>query len=160
MNRILFPLFSLAASVSVAQGQTTANMTLEQALQLLPAHTAGYFATVDGDKPDVRGWQYQGFEKGKFIFATANNKQVYSQMQKNKNVAFACGAGDYQFRITGKMNEITDKVEKKRLFEKLSPGVQKLYKSWDNPILVIFTVSGGRLRVSHAFGPYQSIEVQ
>jgi len=154
-----FPITMLlfAASVSFAQGQTMTDFTLEQALAQLPVFTAGYFATVDGDKPDLRGWQYQGFENGKFLFATANNKDVYQQMQKNANVAFACGVGDYQFRISGKLTEITDPVEKKRLFEKLSPGVQQMYQSWNNPILVIFTVSGGQLRVSKAFSPYQSI---
>jgi uncharacterized pyridoxamine 5'-phosphate oxidase family protein len=134
------------------------NYTLEQALELLPAYTSGYFATVDGDKPDLRGWQYQGFENGKFLFATANNKDVFSQMQKNRNVAFACGVGDIQFRISGVWTEITDKAEKQRQFEKLSPGVKQIYQTWDNPILVIFTVSGGQLRVSKAFSPYQSIK--
>ncbi|MDR2562513.1 MAG: pyridoxamine 5'-phosphate oxidase family protein [Prevotellaceae bacterium] len=160
MKRILLSLISLSASVSAIQGQSASNLTLKQALDLLPVHTSGYFATIDGDKPDVRGWQYQGFENGKFFFATANNKHVYSQMQKNRNVAFACGSGDYQFRINGKMSEVTDKSEKQRLFSKLSPGVQKIYKSWDNPLLVIFTVSDGRLRISHAFGPYQTIVIQ
>ena len=147
----------LAASLSLAQAPATTNLTLEQALEQLPVFTSGYFATVDGDKPDLRAWQYQGFENGKFIFATANNKDVYKQMQKNSNVAFACGVGDYQFRISGKLTEITDSAEKNRLFDKLSPGVKQLYESWDNPILVIFTVSGGQLRVSKSFSPYQSI---
>ena len=147
----------LTVSVSFAQSQTMTNYTLEQVLELLPVYTSGYFATVDGNQPDLRGWQYQGFENGKFIFATANNKDVYQQMQKNNNVAFACGVGEHQFRISGKMTEITDKDEKKRLFDKLSPGVKQIYQTWDNPILVIFTVSGGKLRVSRAFSPFQSI---
>ena len=146
-----------AVSVSFTQGQTMTNYSLAQALELLPVYTAGYFATVDGDKPDLRGWQYQGFENGRFIFATANNKDVYRQMQKNPNVAFACGVGEHQFRISGKLTEVTDQAEKKRLFEKLSPGVKQIYQTWDNPILVIFTVSGGQLRVSKSFSPYQSI---
>ena len=150
-------IFLFAASISFSHGQTTPSLTLEQALEQLPVYTAGYFATVDGDKPDLRGWQYQGFENGNFLFATANNKDVYKQMQKNRNVAFACGVGDYQFRISGKWSEVSDPVEKKRLFEKLSPGVKQIYQTWDNPILVIFTVSGGQLRVSKAFSPYQSI---
>jgi len=155
-NFVLFiMLFLVAAGV---RGQSAPDMTLEQALALLPVYTAGYFATVDGDKADLRGWQYQGFENGKFLFATANNKDVYKQMQKNNNVAFACGVGDYQFRISGKMTEITDPTEKKRLFEKLSPGVKQIYQTWDNPILVIFTVSDGLFRVSKSFSPFQSIK--
>ena len=151
----LMMLFLITASV---QGQSAPELTLEQALALLPVYTGGYFATVDGDKADLRGWQYQGFENGKFIFATANNKDVYKQMQKNNNVAFACGVGEYQFRISGKMSEVTDPNEKKRLFDKLSPGVKQIYKTWDNPILVIFTVSDGLFRVSKSFSPFQSIK--
>ena len=147
----------LTTSPFLVKGQEMTNFTLEQALAQLPAFTSGYFATVDGDKPDLRGWQYQGFENGRFIFATANNKDVYKQMQKNPNVAFACGVGEYQFRISGKLTEVTDATEKKRLFEKISPGVKQMYQSWDNPILVVFTVSDGQLRVSKSFSPYQAI---
>ena len=157
MKRVFIFLLFFIAGISLTKGQEMTNLTLAQALEQLPVYTGGYFATVDGDKPDLRGWQYQGFENGKFLFATANNKDVYKQMQKNRNVAFACGVGEYQFRISGKLTEITDSAEKKRLFEKLSPGVKQMYQSWDNPILVIFTVSGGQLRVSKSFSPYQSI---
>lgn len=158
MKNIFILLLFFTTGTSSVKGQAMTNLTLAQALELLPVYTAGYFATVDGDQPDLRGWQYQGFENGKFLFATASNKDVYRQMQKNRNVAFACGVDDYQFRISGVWTEVTDSAEKKRLFEKLSPGVKELYQSWDNPILVIFTVSGGQLRVSKAFGPYQSIK--
>jgi uncharacterized pyridoxamine 5'-phosphate oxidase family protein len=79
-------------------------------------------------------------------------------MQENPNVAFACGVGDVQFRISGKMAEVTDPAEKQGLFEKLSPGVKQIYQSWDNPLLVIFTVSDGELRISKGFSPFQSIK--
>ena len=144
-------------NVSFSQSSNMPNYTFEQALALLPVYTSGYFATVDGNQPDLRGWQYQGFENGKFIFATANNKDVYQQMQKNNNVAFACGVAEYQFRISGKMTEVTDSDEKKRLFDKMSPGVKQIYQTWDNPILVIFTVSDGKFRISKLFSPFQSI---
>ena len=158
IGNLLVLMFLLMANVSFVRGQAMTEYTLEQALEKLPAFTSGYFATVDGDKADLRGWQYQGFENGKFIFATANNKDVYRQMQKNRNVAFACGVEEYQFRISGKMTEITDPAEKRRLFDKLSPGVKQIYKTWDNPIFVIFTVSDGQLRVSKSFSPFQSIK--
>jgi uncharacterized pyridoxamine 5'-phosphate oxidase family protein len=150
---------SLLAIVPIyCAGQSVAGFTLQQALELLPVHTAGYFATLDGDKPDLRGWQYQGYENGKFIFATSNEKAVYRQMQKQANVAFACSAGDYLFRINGKATFVTDATEKKRLFGKLSPSVQQMYRSWDNPILAIFTVSDGELRIAKGFGPFQPIK--
>ena len=158
MKYTLACMLLFATSVSFAYGQAMTDYTLEQALELLPVYTSGYFATVDGDQPVLRGWQYQGYEKGKFLFATANNKDVYKQMQKNRNVAFACGVGDVQFRISGVLTEVNDPAEKKRLFDKLSPSVKQMYQTWDNSILVIFTVSGGQLRVSKAFSPYQSIK--
>ena len=158
MKTILMSMLFFAVSVTFTKGQTMTSYTLDQALELLPVYTAGYFATVDGEKPDLRGWQYQCFENGKFIFATANNKDVYKQMQKNPNVAFACGVGEHQFRISGILTEVKDSAEKKRLFDKLSPGVKQIYQTWDNPILVIFTVSGGQLRVSRSFSPFQSIK--
>ncbi|MDR2423118.1 MAG: pyridoxamine 5'-phosphate oxidase family protein [Prevotellaceae bacterium] len=138
-------------------GQEVLNLSLDQAIALLPPHTTGYFATIDGDKPDLRGWQFQAYEKGNFIFCTSNQKSVFKQIQKNANVAFACAAGEYHFRINGKVT-IVSPAEKKRLFQKLSESVQKLYKSWDNDNLVIFTVSGGNLRVAKGFAPYQSIK--
>ena len=141
----------------VCMGQDVLNLSLDQAIALLPPHTTGYFATIDGDKPDVRGWQFQSFENGKFIFCTSNEKAVFKQIQKNPNVAFACAAGEYHFRLNGKVTVVSP-TEKKRLFQKLSVAVQKQYKAWDNDKLVIFTVSGGILRVTKGFGPYQSIK--
>ena len=140
----------------VGATQNAPDLTLARALELLPAHTTGYFATIDGDKPDLRGWQFQCHENGKFVFATSNEKAVFRQISKNPNVAFACAAGEYQFRINGKVT-IVSATEKKRLFEKLSPPVRKMYGSADNASLVIFTVSGGTLRVAQGLGAFQTI---
>jgi uncharacterized pyridoxamine 5'-phosphate oxidase family protein len=150
-------IFAMILAPFVGAAQNAPEFTLASALELLPAHTTGYFATIDGDKPDLRGWQFQCYENGKFVFATSNEKAVFRQITRNPNVAFACAAGEYQFRINGRAT-VVSATEKKRLFAKLSPPVQKMYKSADNASLVIFTVAGGTLRVAQGLGAFQTIK--
>ncbi|MDR2466747.1 MAG: pyridoxamine 5'-phosphate oxidase family protein [Prevotellaceae bacterium] len=150
-------IIALVLAPLVGAAQNAPDFTLARALELLPAHSTGYFATIDGDKPDLRGWQFQCYENGKFVFATSNEKAVFRQISKNPNVAFACAAGEYHFRISGRAAFVSA-AEKKRLFAKLSPPVQKMYGSADNASLVIFTVAGGTLRVAQGFGAFQTIK--
>ncbi|TGE32976.1 pyridoxamine 5'-phosphate oxidase family protein [Desulfosporosinus sp. Sb-LF] len=133
-------------------------MTLEQLKDILSDGTPGYFATTNGEQLEVRGWQYQFAEENKFYFMTANTKNVYKQMQTNPNVAFSCASDGYNVRISGKATFVTDADEKEKAFAKVSAQVQKMYEGASNPIVEIFYIGSGEVKVSKGFDPIEVVK--
>ncbi|MDR3595691.1 pyridoxamine 5'-phosphate oxidase family protein [Clostridium sp.] len=135
-------------------------MTIENILELLPNGSMGIFSTINEKGiPDGRGWQFLFEEAGKFYFATNNTKDVYKEMIANPNVAVTAmePTGKHTVRITGKATFITDKSEKEQAYAKLDKIVKGIYKSWDDPILEIFYVSNGELKLARGFSPVEVI---
>lgn len=133
-------------------------MTLDQIKEILADGTMGYFATTDGEQPEVRGWQYQFSEGSKFYFITANTKDVYKQMQANPNVAFAGVSNGYNVRISGKVTFVDDSAKVEKAFARLSPQVQKMYVSASNPIVAVFCIGSGEVKVSKGFAPFEVVK--
>lgn len=133
-------------------------MTIEQVKEILAEGTMGYLATANGDQLEVRGWQYQFEEGNKFYFLTANTKDVYKEMQANPQVAFAGTSKGYNVRISGKATFETDKAKKERAFTKLSAQVQKMYESASNPIVEVFYIGSGEIKINKGFEPFEKIK--
>jgi uncharacterized pyridoxamine 5'-phosphate oxidase family protein len=133
-------------------------MTIEQVKEILADGTIGYFATINGDQLEVRGWQYQFAEGNKFFFATANTKDVYKEMIANPQVAFAGVSNEHNVRISGRAVFITDAAKKEEYFNKLSEGVQQIYKSGTNPILEIFYIENGEIKVNKGYEPFKAVK--
>lgn len=133
-------------------------MTIEQVKEVLADGTSGYFATMNGEQLEVRGWQFQFAKGNKFYFGTANIKDVYKQMQANPQVAFACTSNEYNVRISGKAIFVTDHEQKEEAFAKFSPAVQGMYKSASNPIFEIFYIESGEIKISKGFEPFETIK--
>ncbi len=133
-------------------------MTMEQFKEILKDGTIGYFATTNGDQLEVRGWQFQFEEGNKFYFMTSNNKDVYKEMKANAQVAFAGTSDDYNVRISGKATFVTDKAEKEKAFSKITPQVQQMYESASNPLVEIFYIGSGEIKMSKGFEPFEKIK--
>jgi uncharacterized pyridoxamine 5'-phosphate oxidase family protein len=133
-------------------------MNIEQVKEVFEDGTMGYFATTNGDQLEVRGWQYQFEEGNKFYFMTANTKDVYKEMQANPQVAFAGVSKGYNVRISGKATFVTDKSEKEEAFKKIAPQVQKMYESAANPLVEIFYIGSGEIKISKGFEPFEKVK--
>lgn len=133
-------------------------MNLEKVKELIPNHTPGYFATISGDKPELRGWQFQLIEGDKVYFVTGNSKNVYKEMQQNPNVSFACSASGYFFRISGKVTFVTDKNIKQKIYDTLTEQVTSMYKNIDDNGFSVFYVSNGEIKYAKGFAPFQSFK--
>lgn len=135
-------------------------MTKENILELLPNGSLGIFSTINEDGiPDGRGWQFQFEDDDKFYFSTNNTKDVYKEIIVNPNVSFTVmePTGKYTIRITGKATFIIDPSKKEKTFAKLDNIVKGMYKSWDSPVLEIFYVSSGELKLAKGFNPPEII---
>lgn len=133
-------------------------MDIEKVKEVLKPGTTGYFATANGEQLEVRGWQFQYAEGNKFYFGTNNTKNVYKQMKKNNNVAFAGVSNGYNIRISGKAVFITDAKEKEEVFPKISKEVQGMYKSASNPIFELFYIEHGELKISKGYEPFEVVK--
>lgn len=133
-------------------------MNIEQIKEILMDGTVGYFATTNGEQLEVRGWQYQFAEGNKFYFATANTKDVYKQMKESPQVAFTGVSNEYNVRISGKAIFVTDADKKEEAFSKVSTGVKGIYKSGSNPVLEIFYINSGEIKINKGYEPFKVVK--
>ncbi|MCL6638501.1 MAG: pyridoxamine 5'-phosphate oxidase family protein [Firmicutes bacterium] len=125
---------------------------MEEILKYLREGAIGSFATVNDGKPDVRPWQFQFFRDGKFYFATANNKEVYRQLQKNPYAAFTTTTENFTtVRLYGRVVFTDDIKIKERILEK-QEGIRNIYKSAGNPVFEAFYIEHGEAVISDFSG--------
>ncbi|GIM30093.1 pyridoxamine 5'-phosphate oxidase [Clostridium polyendosporum] len=129
---------------------------MKEILKHLKEGISGAFATVENRKPDVRPWQFQFEEDGKFYFCTANTKDVYKQMKENSFVSFTATTNDYvTVRLSGEAIFVEDSDLKlnlaTKIFEK-QPGIKNIYKSVDNPIFEVFYIEHGEAVIADFSG--------
>lgn len=116
---------------------------MKEVIEFLNANPMGTLATVDGDKPRVRPWGFMFEQDGKLWFCTANNKDVYHQLQKNPAVEFCSTSKDMvTFRISGDVVFSKDLGIKTKILEH-NPMVKSIYKTPDNPVFEIFYLEHG-----------------
>ena len=118
---------------------------MKEVLDMLYDRTSiGYMATVDNGVPRVRPWGFMFEENGRLYFCTANNKDVFKQMQANPNVEFSLTNKDMAWlRISGQVVFDSSLEKKEKMFETF-PMLKQMYQSPDNPLLEAFYIEHGR----------------
>ena len=134
-------------------------MNLKKLQSLIPAHTTGYFATVDEkNNPDVRGWQCQLIEDDKIYFITSSNKNVWKQIQSNPSVAFICHANNYTFRIYGNATKVTDSSTIKKLYDLAEDNIKASYPTTESNGFSLLCLENGRVSYAEGFSPFTTFE--
>lgn len=102
---------------------------MEKAFQFLKEHKDVAFATVDGDKPEIRVFQVMRIEGHTLYFATAPFKRVYSQLQENPNIEILGMSGNISVRISGKaVFDVPDDICRDIYND--HPALPRLYKAY------------------------------
>jgi uncharacterized pyridoxamine 5'-phosphate oxidase family protein len=98
-----------------------------------------YFATIGTDnKPKVRPFQFMFEEAGKLYFCTSNQKMVFKEIQNNPHVEISSSLEDFSWlRLNGKVVFSDDLTLKQKVLD-LSPIVQSIYNTADNPAFELF----------------------
>lgn len=123
-----------------------------QALKILENNRSGYFATIDGDKPRVRPFEFQFEDGGKLWFGTNNKKEVFSQLRKNSAFEFTTTSPEMVWvRISGNAVFSDDMRIKERIMAE-NNLVRSIYKSADNPVFEVFYIDHGHIIVSDFSG--------
>lgn len=116
---------------------------MQEVIVFLNKNKTGYLATVEGNMPRVRPWEFMFEENGKFWFLTNNKKKVFKQLQDNPYIEFCSSSPDFSHvRLSGKVEFCNDLEIKKRIFED-HPMLEKLYQTYDNSILELFYIEHG-----------------
>ena len=92
-------------------------MDKKEMYEFITANPMGYMATVEGNRPHVRGMEtYRADEKG-LIFYTNKSKDVSKQIAANPEVEACYFANGTQLRVSGRMEMVEDLELKKEIVE-------------------------------------------
>ncbi len=107
-------------------------MNKTEILAFLNANPVFHLATVEGNKPHVRGlFLYRADEKG-IVFHTGKMKDLHKQLSANPNVEMSFSNGKFddliQIRVSGVVELVEDMDLKKEIVQKrefLKPWVER-----------------------------------
>jgi len=117
---------------------------MQEVKDFLKDNVTGVLATIAGDKPKARPFQFMFEEDGKFFFCTSNAKEVYKQLQANPYIEFSSISPKFAWiRLSGKVEFSDSLVHKERVLA-ISPLVKSLYKEASNPIFEVFYLEHGQ----------------
>ncbi len=122
-------------------------MNKNEILNFLNANPIFHLATIEGDKPHVRGmYLYRADESG-ILFHTGKMKDVHKQLTENPRVEMSFNNGTrenlMQIRVSGTVELVEDMGLKKEIVEKrpfLKPWVER--DGYDS--LAVYRLKNGR----------------
>ncbi len=105
-------------------------MNKNEVLAFLNANRTSYLATVEGDKPHVRGMGIHKADEDGIILQAYTTKDVHKQLLKNPNVelCFNNFKDGIQIRVSGTVEFVEDRALKDEVLAKrpfLKPLVEK-----------------------------------
>lgn len=102
-----------------------------------------FIATVKGNEPRVRAFQYQFEQDGKLWFCTAKSKDVFTQLQANPTVEICTVKQDMSWlRVVARVAFDDNRVVKERIIAE-QPLIKSIYGSADNPDFATFCIEHG-----------------
>ena len=118
-------------------------MTKAEILELIRANRTCFMATVEGNKPHVRGMGIYDADENGIIIQTWTIKDIHKQIVANPEVelCFNDFKAGIQVRISGRAEIIDDLDFKKQVVEKrafMKPTVEE--KGWD--VVALYRVRG------------------
>jgi len=121
-------------------------MNKKEIIDFLNANPIFHLATVDGDKPHVRGMLLYRADENGIVFNTGKVKDLYRQLTVNPNVEMAFSNNIFenliQVRVTGRVEAVEDLDLKKEIVQKrefLKPWVDQV--GYDS--LLVYVVKKG-----------------
>ena len=103
-------------------------MDKKEILDFITANPIGYMATVEGNKPHVRGMGTHKADENGIIYFTNHTKDVCKQLIANPEVEVCYFANGIQVRVSGRAEEVKDTALKQEIVDKypfLKPNIEK-----------------------------------
>lgn len=123
-----------------------------QAAAILAETPMCFFATVEGNQPRVRAFQYQFEQNGKLWFCTARSKEVFRQLKANPAVEICAVKQDMTWlRVSGTVVFDDNRAVKERILAE-QPLIKAIYGSVDNPDFTTFCLEHGMYTIADFSG--------
>jgi len=103
-------------------------MNKKEMYDFITVNPTGYMATVEGDKPHVRGMGMHRADENGIIYFTSYPKNVCKQLLANPETEVCYFANDIQLRVSGRVEELKDNALKQEIVDKypfLQPNIEK-----------------------------------
>jgi pyridoxamine 5'-phosphate oxidase len=103
-------------------------MNKKEMYEFLTANPMGFMATVEGNKPHVRGMAIFRADENGIIYFTNHHKKVCQQLLANPETEVCYFANGTQLRVSGRVEEIKDNKIKQEIVDKnqfLKPNIEK-----------------------------------
>jgi pyridoxamine 5'-phosphate oxidase len=103
-------------------------MNKKEMYEFITANPTGYMATVEGNKPHVRGMETYRADENGIIYFTGHTKKVAQQLIANPETEVCYFANGTQLRVSGRVEEVKDKALKQEITDKypfLKPDIEK-----------------------------------
>ncbi len=117
-------------------------MDKKEILAFIKANPMGCLATVEGNKPHVRGMETYRVDENGLILYTGKTKDVYKQLVSNPEVELCYVKEGTQVRVSGRVELVEDLAIKKEIVEArpfLKPLVER--NGWDP--LAVYCLKNG-----------------
>ncbi len=105
-----------------------------------------HLATIEGDKPHVRGMLLYRADENGILFHTGKNKDLHKQLTANPNVEMSFNNGKFedliQVRVSGSVELVEDLELKKEIVQKrdfMKPWVEQ----WGHDFLAVYRMRKG-----------------
>lgn len=140
-------------------------MNKHEIFEFLNTNPVCHLATIEGDKPHVRGMlMYRADENG-IVFHTGTSKDLYKQLTENPNVEMSFNNGKFedliQIRVSGSVELVEDLDFKKEIVqarEFMKPWVEQ----WGYDFLAVYRLKNSLAAVwtlKTNFAPKEYIEL-
>jgi pyridoxamine 5'-phosphate oxidase len=103
-------------------------MNKKEMYEFITKNPMGYMATVEGNKPHVRGMGTFRADENGIIYMTQHFKKVCKQLLANPEIEVCYFASGTQLRVSGHVEELKDNALKQAILDKypvLKPNVEK-----------------------------------
>ncbi len=119
------------------------NKELQIVTEFLSATPMCFIATVDGEAPKVRPFQFQFEQEGKLWFCTAKSKEVFKQLQDNRAVQICAVKQDMTtLRVSGLAVLEDNRAVKERILAE-QELIKGIYGTAGNPDFTTFHLEHG-----------------
>ena len=117
---------------------------MKEVFDFLKVNPLGCLATVKGDLPNGRPFQFMTEDEGRLYFCTSNRKEVYKELAANPHVCFTVTGPDTVYlRIWAAARFVPDEASKAKVMD-ASELVKSIYQSPSNPEFEVFFLEKGK----------------
>jgi pyridoxamine 5'-phosphate oxidase len=122
-------------------------MNIKDVLEFANKYPSCFLATVDGEKPKVRGFLMWFADETGFYFHTGSMKRIYKQIKTNQEIEVCffspqATAGGKMLRVSGEVEIVSDIGMKEKLVVE-RPFLKAIHiENADDP-LILFRISHG-----------------